>query len=110
MADGTSELERRLKETDEVFSALAHASRRQILMTIWFRGRKVPAGDIAKRFQHSWPTISRHLKVLEEAGLVTHEKEGRVRLYKVNVPKLGRAVEWLSWFDLKGIKPRKGMK
>lgn len=110
MADDVSETERRLQETEEVFAALAHASRRQILMTIWFRGGKVPAGEIAKRFAHSWPTISRHLRVLEESGLVTHKKEGRVRYYKVNALKLKRAAEWLSWFNFKGLNRQKGAK
>jgi DNA-binding transcriptional ArsR family regulator len=90
--------ERRLKETEAVFAALAHATRRQILLTIWYRGGKVPAGVIAQRFAHSWPTISRHLRVLEEAGLVEHRKEGRARFYQVNMPMLERANEWLAWF------------
>ena len=110
MANGVPEAERRLQETDEVFSALAHASRRQILLTLWFRGGKVPGREIAQRFAHSWPTISRHLRVLEDAGLVTHKKEGRVHFYKVNIPKLGRATEWLGWFDSKGPNRQNGPK
>jgi DNA-binding transcriptional ArsR family regulator len=102
--------ERRIQETEEVFSALAHASRRHILLTLWFRGGEVPAGDIAKRFACAWPTISRHLRVLEDAGLVAHEKKGRVRYYKLNLPKLGRAAEWLSWFNPRGPNRRRGAK
>lgn len=107
MANVISEAELRLQETEEVFSALAHASRRQILMTIWFRGGKVPGKEIAQRFAHSWPTISRHLRVLEDAGLVTHKKEGRVHFYKVNTVKLARANEWLDWFNLKGAQKKR---
>ena len=59
------------------------------------------AGDIAARFHHAWPTISRHLKVLEEAGLVTAERRGRERLYRVDHGKLELLREWLGWFDAK---------
>ena len=79
-------------------AALAHASRRQILMTVHFRGG-MSAGDIAKRFHHAWPTISRHLKVLEEAGLVSVERRGRERVYHVDHAKIELLREWLRWFD-----------
>jgi DNA-binding MarR family transcriptional regulator len=48
-------------------------ARRQILLTIHFRGA-ANAGEIAARFAHKWPTTTRHLRVLEEAGLVQHEE------------------------------------
>jgi DNA-binding transcriptional ArsR family regulator len=87
----------RLESLEAVFAALAHASRRQILMTVHFRGG-MSAGDIAKRFHHKWPTISRHLRVLESAGLLQQEKQGRSRLYRVDHEKLALVLEWLSWF------------
>jgi DNA-binding transcriptional ArsR family regulator len=91
----------RLEELEQIFGALAHASRRQILLVIHFRGGAMSAGDIAARFHHAWPTISRHLKVLESSGLIIHEKKGRARIYRVNKQKLERVNEWLSWFDRK---------
>ena len=57
------------------------------------------AGDIAKRFEHAWPTTTRHLRVLEDAKLITHEQQGRARIYRINVEKLAVIEEWLSWFD-----------
>ncbi len=57
------------------------------------------AGDIAARFHCAWPTISRHIKALEEAGLLAHEKAGRSRLYRVNREKLALVREWLDWFE-----------
>jgi DNA-binding transcriptional ArsR family regulator len=39
------------------------------------------AGDLAGRFDHSWPTTSRHLRVLVQAGLIRETREGRTRLY-----------------------------
>ena len=90
--------EKRLGDLDEVVAALAHASRRQILMVIHFRGGEMSAGDIAGRFHCAWPTISRHLRVLEDAGLLTHEKRGRTRIYHLDKAKLALVEEWLAWF------------
>jgi ArsR family transcriptional regulator, arsenate/arsenite/antimonite-responsive transcriptional repressor len=46
------------------------------------------AGDLARRFAHSWPTVTRHLKELEAAGLVTVESQGRERHYQVDHARL----------------------
>jgi DNA-binding transcriptional ArsR family regulator len=86
-------------ELDQVFSALAHRARRQILMTLYFRGGEMSAGDIAGRFHHAWPTTTRHLKVLEEAGLVTHEKKAQARLYRLDERRLKVIEEWVKWFQ-----------
>jgi DNA-binding transcriptional ArsR family regulator len=81
-----------------VVAALAHAARRQILLTIHFRGGEMPAGEIAGRFAHAWPTTTRHLKVLESAGLLEHEKVGRSVVYRINRSRLALLQEWLGWF------------
>lgn len=93
-----SRAEERLEELDAVLGALAHAARRQILMTIHLRGGDIPAGEIAARFAHSWPTTTRHLQVLEAAGLVRAEQQGRVRSYSVDAKRLDVVREWLRWF------------
>jgi DNA-binding transcriptional ArsR family regulator len=60
------------------------------------------AGDIAARFHCSWPTTTRHLRVLEEAGLVSVEESGRQRTYVLNAARLRKVVgEWLHWFEPK---------
>lgn len=57
------------------------------------------AGDIAGRFSCRWPTTTRHLRVLERAGLVLVKKDGRSRIYSVNVKLLDSVVGgWLRWF------------
>ena len=98
-------MSRALKELDEieaVFGALAHAARRHILIVLNARGGRVAAGDIASRFGHSWPTTSRHLRVLLDAGLVEVEREGRGWLYVLNRERLTRvAGGWLNWFEPK---------
>jgi len=101
-----TEAKRQLEELEAVFAALAHSTRRQILLTIRFRGGTMSAGDIAGRFHCAWPTISRHMKVLEDSGALIHGKQGRSRLYRVNVEKLKIIREWLDWFE-EPVRPRK---
>ena len=94
----TFEPEEKLAALDAVVAALAHPARRQILLTIHFRGAAT-AGEIAGRFAHKWPTTTRHLRVLEDAGLVQHEKRGRTRIYTVDKARLALVNEWLGWFE-----------
>jgi DNA-binding transcriptional ArsR family regulator len=83
-----------------VFDALAHASRRHVLLVLRFRGGEMTAGDIAARFQCSWPTTTRHLKILVHAGLVRMEKRGRERVYRLDRARLRNiTTDWLRWFD-----------
>jgi DNA-binding transcriptional ArsR family regulator len=94
--DGLAELD----ELERVFAALAHASRRQILLVLHARGDRVRAGDIADRFACSWPTTTRHLNVLVEAGLVSVEQDGRERFYRLETDRLRRvAGGWLAHFE-----------
>ena len=82
-----------------MFAALAHEQRRHILLTLHFRGGELSAGDIADRFACSWPTTTRHLRVLESAGLVSVDKRGRERFYKLETARLLEvAGGWLKWF------------
>ena len=81
-----------------IFTALAHPARRRILHTLNFQGGQMSAGDIAAMFSHAWPTTTRHLQVLEAAGLVVHEQQGRTRIYRIDTKRLALASEWLSWF------------
>ena len=79
-------------------SAIAHPARRQILLAVHFRG-SMTAGQIAGRFAHAWPTTTRHLRVLEDATLLAHEKVGRARIYRVRRDRLAILEDWLAWFD-----------
>jgi DNA-binding transcriptional ArsR family regulator len=102
----TFDPERALADVDQVFGALAHASRRHILLVLRLRDGAMTAGEIADRFSCSWPTTSRHLRTLEEAGLVQVEQRGRERVYRLAVERL-RAVThgWLRWFDGRKTAP-----
>ena len=95
-----SKAERELEEFEEVFKALAHNSRRHILVVLNSRGGMMSAGEIAKRFSCSWLTTTRHLRQLESAGLVEVQREGREQIYSINKKKLKRVTgKWLNWFN-----------
>ncbi|HET6794797.1 MAG TPA: metalloregulator ArsR/SmtB family transcription factor [Acidimicrobiales bacterium] len=69
-----------MRDIDRIISALGSPVRREILRLVW--DRELPAGDIAAAFEVSKPTISQHLAVLREAGLVTMAAVGTSRLYR----------------------------
>jgi len=88
----------RLDAYEVVFNALAHPARRRILLTIHFEGGSMTAGKIADMFEHAWPTTTRHIKVLEAAGLLDHNRQGRARIYRINCHRLELVRDWLNWF------------
>jgi DNA-binding transcriptional ArsR family regulator len=85
---------------EAVFGALAHQSRRTILLVLLARGGEMTSGDIAARFDCSWPTTTRHLRILEDAGLVHVALRGRQRVYRLDRDRLRSvAGEWLARFE-----------
>ncbi|BCV22605.1 MAG: hypothetical protein PWP41_1871 [Moorella sp. (in: firmicutes)] len=82
-----------------LFKALGDETRREILRRL-ARG-DMAAGEIAAAFELSWPTISHHLNVLKEAGLVQDEKRGQYVIYSLNTTVLQDITGWL--FDMLGI-------
>ncbi len=66
---------------DKVFEALASGPRRQILA--YLSAAELSTKELAERFEMSAPAISRHLSVLENAGLVSSERHGQFVLYKL---------------------------
>ena len=80
---------------DNLFGALADPTRRAIVERLLAQG-ELSAGDIAAPFAISGPAISRHLKVLEEAGIIERRIEKQWRFIRVN-PAALRPVE--SWIE-----------
>jgi DNA-binding transcriptional ArsR family regulator len=68
--------------SNRAFRALADETRRTILRLL--RDGPLTSGEIADRFDSSWPTISRHLAVLKDAGLVDTERRGQEIRYELN--------------------------
>ena len=89
----------KLDAYEVVFTALAHPVRRRILLTLNFEGGSITAGRIAAMFEHAWPTTTRHLQVLESAGLLHHERRGRERVYALDRKRLELVRDWLAWFS-----------
>ena len=92
----------RVDAYEAVFGALAHAARRRVLLTIYFNGGSMTAGEIAAVFEHAWQTTTRHLRVLETAGLLKHEKKGRTRIYRIQRKRLELVRDWLAHFSKNG--------
>jgi DNA-binding transcriptional ArsR family regulator len=71
---------------DRIFEALSSSPRRQILA--YLSGGELTAGQVAERFSMSAPAISRHLSLLESAGLVSSERRGQYVMYRLNADNL----------------------
>jgi DNA-binding transcriptional ArsR family regulator len=92
------ESKKRLDSYEAVFNALAHPARRRVLLAVYFAGGEMTAGEIAAMFAHAWQTTTKHLQVLERAGLLTHERQGRNRIYRINQKRLQLVTDWLATF------------
>ena len=79
---------------DNVFQALADPTRRAVLTRLTEGPATV--SDLAKPFDMALPSFLQHLKVLEESGLVTSKKEGRVRTCEAQLTRLTEAEEWIA--------------
>jgi DNA-binding transcriptional ArsR family regulator len=89
-----------LQALEAVFGALAHQSRRTILLVLLARGGEMTSGEIAARFDCSWPTTTRHLGILQDAGLVQATLRGRQHVYRLDSGRLRSvAGAWLARFD-----------
>jgi DNA-binding transcriptional ArsR family regulator len=76
------------------YAALAEPHRRQILDLL--RAGEQPAGELVKRLELSQPGVSKHLKVLREAGLVAVRADGKRRLYALRPGPLAEIDRWLE--------------
>ena len=95
----------RLDEVAAVFEALAHESRRQIVQVLAHFGPELPSGYLAQRLAHSWPTTTRHLHVLEAAGIISARREGRNQVYRLERDHVDRVLGgWLHLLDPAGAK------
>ena len=81
------------------FKALADPTRREILRLL--RNGPRTSGEIAERFPSAWATVSRHLAVLRDAGLILSERDGQQIVYELNMTVFDDLVEHL----LEWVKP-----
>lgn len=85
-----------MRNLDAAYAALADPTRRAILARLALGEATV--GEIAGPFPISGPAISRHLKVLEEAELVTRKRRGQTHVLSLNPAGLKSAQEWLDYY------------
>jgi DNA-binding transcriptional ArsR family regulator len=80
---------------DLTFQALSDVTRRAMIHVL-ARGEARTAGQLGRQFRSAQPTISKHLKVLEQAGLVERSIEGRIHLFRLRQKPLRDAERWLA--------------
>jgi DNA-binding transcriptional ArsR family regulator len=79
---------------NETFAALADPTRRSILVRL--AEGETSTMVLAEPFDVSLPAVMKHLRILEEAGLIIREKEGRVSRYRLNAGPLREAAAWIN--------------
>ena len=83
-------------QENDVFHAIAHPARRAILVTL--RNGERTASELAAPFQTTFAAISQHLRVLQEAELVSVRREGRQRFYRLDPRPMQDVVTWVDEF------------
>jgi DNA-binding transcriptional ArsR family regulator len=87
----------RAATTSDVFNAIAEPQRRAILELLAVEDRSV--NDVVRALGLAQPSISKHLRVLREVGLVNSRREGRQVLYRTNAHAIKPLYEWASTFE-----------
>lgn len=91
---------------DKQFHALSDATRRDILRLL--RDGPLTSGAIAETFPSAWATISRHLAVLREAGLVVAERDGQTIRYELNTSVFQDVLQHLAaWVQPSATRSRR---
>ncbi len=86
-----------MQSQSDAFGAISHPARRRMLDLLTDGDR--PVNAIAKNFDMSRPAVSQHLRVLLDAGLVTEQRHGRERRYRLAPERLGPVRDWLSHYE-----------
>jgi len=89
-------VEQKIAQLDSVFHALGDATRRRMLRELARSERTV--GELAQPFAISLAAASKHIKALENAGLIEREVLGRMHVCRLNPKPLANAHEWLSFY------------
>ena len=83
-------------QDNDVFHAIAHPARRAILVTL--KDGERAASELAEPFGMTFPAVSQHLRVLEQAQLVSARRDGRHRIYRLTSRPLREVVTWIDEF------------
>ena len=89
-----------MRDFDSVFQAIAHRTRREILVFLQRKDRPLSSGEIHARFSCSWPTLCQHLQKLEAAGVIRRQDVGREVHCSVQKQRLVWIVKsWIGYFE-----------
>ena len=80
----------------ETFKALSDRTRRNILNLL--KEKSMSAGEIGERFDMTGATISHHLSILKDAGLIIDKRQGKYIYYELNLSVFEEVMSWLSGF------------
>ncbi len=84
------------RASSDAFNAVADPTRREMLQRLIPTGVERTAGELGEGLALSQPTVSQHLKVLREAGLVSVREEGRCRIYRLRLDPLEGVHDWVN--------------
>lgn len=84
-------------EISDVFRAIADPTRRGLLDGLL--AGEASVGALARSFDLSLPAVSQHLRVLREVGLVTEQRVGRERRYRIRPAPLREVVDWIARYE-----------
>ena len=87
----------RASTTSDAFNAVAEPRRREILL--YLAGAERPVGDIVVALGMEQPSVSKHLRVLRDVGLVRMRCQGRQKLYRTNAEAIRPLHEWAGTFE-----------
>jgi len=90
----------------ESFKALSDPTRREILQLL--KEGKMTAGDIGAHFEMTGATVSHHLSVLKQAGLVSDRREGKFIYYEMNLSVVEEIMSWFAGFTDTNHKKEQG--
>ena len=80
----------------DTFKALSDPTRREILNLL--KQKEMTAGEIVEHFQVSGATISHHLSIIKQAGLVDDQKSGKYIYYRLNLTVFEEILSWIQGF------------
>ncbi|WNB90961.1 metalloregulator ArsR/SmtB family transcription factor [Bacillus sp. NEB1478] len=82
----------------DVFNAIADPTRRQLIQLL-SEAEEIPLHELTTQFQMGRTAVSKHLKILKEAGLVYDRKVGRETLFRLNATPLSEIHDWVAFYS-----------
>jgi DNA-binding transcriptional ArsR family regulator len=89
----------RASTTSDVFNAIAEPRRRQLIDLLAADPSPQPVGRLVRRLRLAQPAVSKHLSVLRRVGLVSMNRHGRQRLYRLNPQELKPVHDWIQNYE-----------